>query len=113
MKKSLNEELQGIQYLLGYDRNKILSEQAPLSEMDIAAYDDTVSDEFANDQSAGYFEMPEADMPSIAPSKPGIKTPTKPNKPGTPYKPKVKPAPKAEKKVPEWLSFDELGINFE
>ena len=117
MKKSLNEELQGIHFLLGYDRNRILSEQPSISEMDYmnddATYDNTVSDEFGDDQSSGYFEMPEADMPSIAPSKPGIKTPTKPNKPGTPYKPKVKPAPKAEKKVPEWLSFDELGINFE
>ena len=78
MKKSLNEELQGIHYLLGYDRNKILSEQLAISEMDDATYDDTVSDEFGDDQSTGYFEMPEADMPSIAPSKPGIKTPTKP-----------------------------------
>ena len=52
-------------------------------------------------------------MPSIAPSKPGIKTPTKPNKPGTPYKPKVKPAPKAKKSdLPDWLTFDELGIEF-
>jgi hypothetical protein len=107
MKKSLNEELQGIHFLLGYDRNKILSEQSSISEMDY------MSDEEYVDDTTDQFELPEADMPSIAPSKPGIKTPTKPNKPGTPYKPKVKPAPKAEKKVPEWLSFDELGINFE
>ena len=107
MKKSLNEELQGIHCLLGYDRNKILSEQSSISEMDY------MDDEEYVDDTTDQFELPEADMPSIAPSKPGIKTPTKPNKPGTPYKPKVKPAPKAEKKVPEWLSFDELGINFE
>lgn len=112
MKRNLNEELKDMFYLLGYDRNRILSEQSPITELENVTYGDT-SDDVFTDQSAGNFELPEADMPSIAPSKPGIKTPTKPNKPGTPYKPKVKPAPKAEKKVPEWLSFDELGINFE
>ena len=65
-----------------------------------------------------YDEFNEADMPSIAPSKPGIKTPTKPKKPGTPYKPKPgpKPDPKARKRngdMPDWLTFDELGIDFE
>jgi hypothetical protein len=114
MKRNLNEELEDMYYLLGYDRNKILSEQSPITEMDNLTYDDMGPDEIFTDQSSGHFELPEADMPSIAPSKPGIKTPTKqPNKPGTPYKPKVKPAPKAKKSVPEWLSFDELGINFE
>lgn len=112
MKRNLNEELKDMFYLLGYDRNRILSEQAPITELENVTYGDD-SDDIFTDQSSGHFELPEADMPSIAPSKPGIKTPTKPNKPGTPYKPKVKPAPKAEKKVPEWLSFDELGINFE
>lgn len=50
------------------------------------------------------------------PVRPGIKTPTKPSKPSTPYRPKPGPkkAPKAEKKnIPDWLTFDELGINFE
>lgn len=112
MKRNLNEELKDMFYLLGYDRNRILSEQAPITELENVTYGDD-SDDIFTDQSSGHFELPEADMPSIAPSKPGIKTPTKPNKPGTPYKPKVKPAPKAQKKVPEWLSFDELGINFE
>jgi hypothetical protein len=130
MKKNLNEELRDVYYLLGYDRNKILSEQAPIVEdkgmmsdedmdtgeelypsfdMDISKY------EPKGDISMGseYDEFTEADMPSIAPSKPGIKTPTKPNKPGTPYKPKVKPAPKAKKSdLPDWLTFDELGIEF-
>jgi hypothetical protein len=47
------------------------------------------------------------------PVKPGIDTPTRPSKPATPYKPKpgVKPAPKARKRMPSWLSFDEIGIN--
>lgn len=50
------------------------------------------------------------------PVKPGTKTPTKPKKPGTPYSPKPGPKknPKARKgNMPDWLSFDELGIDFE
>jgi len=48
----------------------------------------------------------------IAPVKPDVDTPTRPSKPATPYKPKpgVKPSPKARKRIPSWLSFDEIGI---
>jgi hypothetical protein len=129
MKKNLNEELRDVYYLLGYDRNKILSEQAPIVEdVNTFEFEDMDGGEelypsFGSDGDFVGMETPmgdmetdeftEADMPSIAPSKPGIKTPTKPNKPGTPYKPKVKPAPKAEKSdLPDWLTFDELGIEF-
>jgi len=51
-----------------------------------------------------------------APSRPGVKpdvdTPSKPSKPATPYQPKpgVKPAPKAKREIPTWLSFKSLGI---
>ena len=48
------------------------------------------------------------------PVKPGTKTPTKPDK-DSPYKPKPGPKkkPKARKgDMPDWLSFDELGIDF-
>jgi hypothetical protein len=51
-----------------------------------------------------------------APTRPGVKpdvdTPTRPSKPATPYQPKpgVKPAPKAKRTVPSWLSFKSLGI---
>lgn len=129
MKKNLNEELKDVYYLLGYDRNKILSEQAPIVEdVNTFEFEDMDGGEelypsFGSDGDFVGMEKPmgdmetdeftEADMPSIAPSKPGIKTPTKPNKPGTPYKPKVKPAPKAKKSdLPDWLTFDELGIEF-
>lgn len=37
--------------------------------------------------------------PGVAPSKP---------KPGTPFEPKHKPKPKAEKKVPDWMSYSEI-----
>ena len=49
------------------------------------------------------------------PVKPGTKTPTKPDK-DSPYKPKPGPKkkPKARKgDIPDWLSFDEIGINIE
>ena len=42
------------------------------------------------------------------PVKPGVDTPSRP-KPSTPYQPKYEPAPKA--KIPDWLSFDKIGIN--
>ena len=56
--------------------------------------------------------------PTTAPTKPrpgvrpDVDTPTRPSKPATPYQPKpgVKPAPKAKRTVPSWLSFKSLGI---
>jgi hypothetical protein len=47
-----------------------------------------------------------------APTKPKVKPGTKPGK-DSPYKPKpgIKPAPKAKKSLPSWLSFDSLGLN--
>jgi hypothetical protein len=44
------------------------------------------------------------------PVKPDVDTPSRP-KPATPYQPKHKPAPKAED-IPQWLTFDAIGINF-
>lgn len=57
-------------------------------------------------------KSPKAGDTKIAPPIP--KTPTKPGKPdtNTPYNPKVKPAPKADKgELPNWLTFDAIGIN--
>jgi hypothetical protein len=54
-----------------------------------------------------------------APTRPGVRpdvdTPSRPSKPATPYKPKpgVKPAPKAKKEIPTWLTFNELGIKLQ
>jgi len=49
----------------------------------------------------------EAPMTKPAPVKePGV-APSKP-KPGTPFQPKHKPKPKAEKKVPDWMSYSEI-----
>jgi DNA-directed RNA polymerase subunit F len=57
---------------------------------------------------------PKADV-KISPAKPAVMPGTKPAKPGSPYSPKPgpKPAPKAQdNNLPEWLSFDKLGIKF-
>lgn len=49
----------------------------------------------------------EAPMTKPAPVKePGV-APSKP-KPGPPFEPKHKPKPKAEKKVPDWMSYSEI-----
>ena len=98
MKKTINEELQDIKFLFRYKAGVVLSEQVEDEEVDFDMMD---------------VEMEERREIQI-PVRPDVDTPTKPNKPGTPYKPKVKPAPKAEKgELPDWLTFDELGINFE
>jgi hypothetical protein len=52
--------------------------------------------------------------PSRPDVKPDVDTPSKPSKPSTPYKPKpgIKPAPKARRtSIPNWLTFNEIGIN--
>lgn len=63
-------------------------------------------------------ETNEADAPTIAPTKPVTKPTTKPTtkpEPFDPFKPKpgYNPNPKAKKstKLPEWLSFKNLGLN--
>jgi hypothetical protein len=63
-----------------------------------------------------FLNLVKEQSPRTAPTtpgvKPGIDTPSKPSKPATPYKPKpgVKPSPKAKKQVPNWLSFNSIGI---
>lgn len=57
-------------------------------------------------------ETKEQVMTAPAPAKPTTKPTTKPSKPqtDTPYRPKHKPAPKAKKSMPNWMSFDSIGI---
>jgi hypothetical protein len=144
MKKQILEELNDIKYLFNYNRGKVISEQEQFEaeeidfeEIDINDEDDDedinyLKGEFNEEYSESYEEMDvdyydddmEVDEEIIedkgveVPVKPGIKTPTKPKKPGTPYSPKPgpKPDPKAKKRkgdMPNWLTFDELGIDFE
>ena len=100
MKKSINEELQDIKFMFSYKPGVVLSEQVEDDEVDFDMMD---------------VEMDEQREVQI-PVRPDVDTPTKPKKPGTPYRPKPGPkkAPKAEKgEMPTLLTFDELGIEFE
>ena len=104
MKKTINEELQDIKFLFTYKPGVVLSEQVEDDEVDFDMMDTEMDSEMD--------EQREIQIPV----RPDVDTPTKPKKPGTPYRPKPGPkkAPKAEKKeIPNWLTFDELGIEFE
>lgn len=104
MKKTINEELQDIKFLFTYKPGVVLSEQVEDDEVDFDMMDTEMDSEMG--------EQREIQIPV----RPDVDTPTKPKKPGTPYRPKPGPkkAPKAEKKeIPNWLTFDELGIEFE
>ena len=85
MKKNIKEELQDIKFLFNYKAGKVLSEQ---STDDVVSFDMNTT------------EMEEQREVQI-PVRPDVDTPTKPKKPGTPYRPKPGPkkAPKAEKEV--------------
>lgn len=134
MKKQIIEEIRDMKYLLNYNRGRILSEQpevdVPNIDEDLDMVGDDYEDEVPSFDSDGNFlgmVKPNGDMEFSfdemdeqreveTPVRPGIKTPTKPSKPSTPYRPKPGPkkAPKAEKaNLPDWLTFDELGIDFE
>jgi len=111
MRNNLLKELNEIKYLFGYERGRVISEQKSLVSEDfeeIGIYeDDTDYSEFSE----------EIDVPVMLPGtkeKERIITPgTKPG-PKTPYRPKPGPKknPKARKgDMPDWLTFDKLGIN--
>jgi len=136
MRKQILEELKDMRYLFNYDRGKIISEQdRSLNEMidlekgsfgydlEEDAFggdykDDLEEDAFGGDYKDDLEEEIDFDVPTMMPgtkekertiTKPG----TKPDK-DSPYKPKPGPKknPKAKKgDMPDWLSFDEIGIN--
>ena len=135
MKKQILEELKEMRYLFNYDRGKIISEQNQnLNEMiDLEkgsfGYDleeDAFGGDYKDDLEEDAFGTYENDLeeeidfyvPTMMPgTKEKERTTTKPGtKPDedSPYKPKpgTKKKPKARKgDMPDWLSFDELGIN--
>jgi outer membrane biosynthesis protein TonB len=115
MDNKIKQELQEMKYLFGYKAGRVISEQEnkPVEEdMDMADLDMDVLDiEDMDDVEFGDTTI----KPQV---RPDVDTPTK--KPKTPYDPKRGPKknPKAEDEVadvdmPNWLSFDELGLNFE
>jgi hypothetical protein len=131
MRKQILEELKDMRYLFNYDRGKIISEQdRSLNEMiDLEkgsfGYDleedafGTYEDNLEEDAFGTYEDNLEEDVfggdykDDLEKERTITKPGTKPDK-DSPYKPKPGPKkkPKAKKgDMPDWLSFDELGIN--
>jgi hypothetical protein len=116
MDKKVKQELSEMKYLFGYERGRVISEQKEIpveEDMDTVGVIDNI--DFDEDE---IITMSGREVET--PVRPDVDTPTKPKKPGTPYSPKPGPKknPKAEDEVadvdmPNWLSFDELGLNFE
>ncbi len=125
MDKKVIDELNEMKYLFGYERGRVISEQkeVPVEEdmMDtdvVGVVDDVDYDEDGDTVDLEDITMSGREVET--PVRPDVDTPTLPKKPGTPYRPKPGPKknPKAEDEVadvdmPNWLSFDELGLNFD
>ena len=117
MKKQILEELNDIKYLFNYNRGKIISEQERFESED----DENINN-YNNSEDINYLKELEEELDFEVPTmEPGTKEKertkvipgTKPDE-DSPYKPKpgTKKKPKAKKgDMPDWLSFDELGIN--
>ena len=79
-------------------------------ENEVVVTNESLVEEVVNEVISSTDEKKEVETPVRPTTKPGVKP-----GPKTPYKPKpgVKPNPKAEKKsnIPDWLTFDELGLN--
>ena len=110
----LNREYGAEAAILGIDPREVESMYSHRSKNNQEEFD-TSMDDMELDE--------EMDLPVMSPGtkeKERIKIDpgTKPKQPKTPYKPKPgpKPDPKARKRkgdMPTWLTFDELGIDFE
>ena len=134
MRKQILEELKEMRYLFNYDRGKIISEQNQnlnemidlekgsfgydLEEDAFGAYEDNLEEDAFGAYEDNLEEEIDFEVPTMEPgTKEKERTTTKPGtKPDedSPYKPKpgTKKKPKAKKgDMPDWLSFDELGIN--
>lgn len=118
MKKNINNEINEMKYLFGYKRGIVISEQNEVptdedSDLDVVG----VVDYDEDGDSVDIDDITMSGREVQTPVRPDVDTPTKPSKPGTPYRPKPGPKknPKARRNddMPEWLSFDELGLNFD
>ena len=134
MRKQILEELKEMTHLFNYDRGKIISEQDQnlneminlekgsfgydLEEDDFGTYEDNLEEDAFGTYEDNLEEEIDFEVPTMMPgtkekertiTKPG----TEPDK-DSPYKPKPGPKknPKAKKgDMPNWLTFDKLGIN--
>ena len=134
MRKQILKELKEMRHLFNYDRGKIISEQNQnlnemidlekgsfgydLEEDAFGAYEDNLEEDAFGAYEDNLEEEIDFEVPTMEPgTKEKERTTTKPGtKPDedSPYKPKpgTKKKPKARKgDMPDWLSFDELGIN--
>ena len=114
-----------MKYLFSYQRGVVISEQKEIPMDEDMMDTDVVGvvDDVDYDEDGDTIDLEDITMSGReveTPVRPDVDTPTKPHKPGTPYRPKPGPKknPKAEDEVadvdmPNWLSFDELGLNFD
>jgi len=118
MENNIKKELNEIKYLFNYKKGVVISEQPGNTE----EFDDLgglVLGDLDDITPKNETELGEDNHTSNReiniPVKPDVDTPVKPKKPGTPYSPKPGPKknPKAEnkKKIPNWLTFNSLGID--
>ena len=128
MKKNLINELKEIKYLFRYERGRVISEQEQFEsdEEEFVNYDDINYDDEEEYKDRSIYDLdygddeeyyPELRIPHGTKEKertittPGTKPKTTPK---IPYKPLPGPKtrPKARKgDMPNWLTFDKLGIN--
>ena len=133
MRKQILKELKEMRNLFNYDRGKIISEQNQnlnemidlekgsfgydLEEDAFGTYEDNLEEDAFGAYEDNLEEEIDFEVPTMEPgTKEKERTTTKPGtKPDedSPYKPKpgTKKKPKAKKgDMPDWLSFDEIGI---
>ncbi len=118
MDKNIKKELLEMKYLFGYERGRVISEQSlPMYEDDnIEGEHNGVSDAELDESDS--FSIPEMEENTKEKERTKVTPGTKPKtRPKTPYSPKPGPDPdpkaKRDSDMPEWLTFDELGIDFE
>ena len=126
MNKNIKNELNEMKYLFTYQRGVVISEQKEIPMEEDMMDTDVVGvvDDVDYDEDGDSFDLDGIMMSGRevqTPVRPDVDTPTTPTTPNTPYKPKpgVKTKPKAgtddvmDVDMPNWLTFDELGLNFD
>lgn len=111
MEKNILNEINDIKYLFTYSRGRVISEQEIFEDdnENLKYIKNEIEEEFDFD----YPTMMTGTKEKERTITPGVKPETIPDKkPGTPYSPKPGPkkAPKAKTKIPNWLTFDSIGI---
>ena len=120
MENNIKKELNEIKYLFNYKKGVVISEQPENTEevdfnLDLKVDPNLFKDIHSKNETELGEDNHTSNREINIPVKPDVDTPVKPKKPGTPYSPKPGPKknPKAEnkKKIPNWLTFNSLGID--